>query len=90
MDVELLQADNELKAAKARLRRLCEVKSGGKLKVPEWLHDAWKSGDKTAMASAYKSAGFDKDRCFLVLCVFVFGHAVAVNSQPPPPPRRTS
>ncbi|CAJ1358888.1 unnamed protein product [Effrenium voratum] len=49
-----------MRAAKARLRRLCETKSNGKLKVPAWLHEAWKSGDKGAMAEAYKQTGYNK------------------------------
>lgn len=49
---------------KARLRRLCERKKGGKLNVPEWLHDAWKSGDHLSMALDYEKSGFDKEQCF--------------------------
>ena len=52
------QNNNELLAAKARLRR--QPKSAGKLKVPEWMHEAWKTGDKTALAQTYKNVGFDK------------------------------
>ena len=70
MAKEVEDAEKEMRAAKARLRRLCETKSNGKLKVPAWLHEAWKSGDKGAMAEAYKQTGYDKDfgecfRCFL-------------------------
>ncbi|CAJ1377377.1 unnamed protein product [Effrenium voratum] len=50
MAKEVEDAEKEMRAAKARLRRLCETKSNGKLKVPAWLHEAWKSGDKGAMA----------------------------------------
>ncbi|CAJ1452802.1 unnamed protein product [Effrenium voratum] len=38
-DAAAQAAEKELKAAKARLRRLCEEKKNGKIKVPEWLHD---------------------------------------------------
>ncbi|CAJ1430127.1 unnamed protein product [Effrenium voratum] len=61
MAKEVEDAEKEMRAAKARLRRLCETKSNGKLKVPAWLHEAWKSGDKGAMAEAYKQTGYDKD-----------------------------
>ena len=47
--------------SRQRLRRLCELKSGGKLKVPEWMDEAWKTGDKTALAQTYKNVGFEKD-----------------------------
>lgn len=49
---------------KAKLRRLCELKKGNKLNVPQWLHDAWKSGDHLSMALEYQNSGFDKEWCF--------------------------
>lgn len=52
------QEENRLKA---KLRRLCDVKSGGRLQVPEWMHQKWKTGDHTAMALAYQKCGCNKD-----------------------------
>ena len=49
---------------KARLRRLCEEKAGGKLQVPEWLHQQWKTRDHMEMALEYEKCGFDKDHLF--------------------------
>ena len=49
-------------ALKMKLRRLCELKKGGRLQVPTWLHEAWKKGDHLAMATQYQKANFDKDR----------------------------
>ena len=50
-------------ALKAKLRRLCELKKGKKLQVPEWLHKKWveENGNHLEMALAYKKANFDKD-----------------------------
>lgn len=50
-------------ALKAKLRRLCELKKGKKLQVPEWLHKKWveEKGNHLEMAMAYKNANFDKD-----------------------------
>ena len=50
-------------ALKAKLRRLCELKKGKKLQVPEWLHKKWleEKGNHREMALAYKNANFDKD-----------------------------
>ena len=51
----------EENALKAKLRRLCEKKSGGRLQVPQWLHDEWLNGDHLTMARQYQSCNFDKD-----------------------------
>ena len=51
----------EQKALKARLRRLCEEKAGGKLKVPAWLHEQWKTRNHLEMALEYQQCGFDQD-----------------------------
>ena len=48
-------------ALKAKLRRLCEMKRGGKLNVPLWAHEQWKGGNHLELARQYESAGFDKD-----------------------------
>lgn len=50
-------------ALKAKLRRLCELKKGKKLQVPEWLHKKWleEKGNHLEMAMAHKNANFDKD-----------------------------
>ena len=60
-----VHADKDAKdraAAKARLRRLCEEKANGKLQVPQWLHDKWRSGeDLLGMAIELEEAGRNKD-----------------------------
>ena len=59
-----LSKDQKTKAAlKARLRRLCELKKGGKLNVPEWLHKKWRddSGNHLDMALEFQKANFNKD-----------------------------
>ena len=48
-------------ALKARLRRLCEPKKGGRLQVPQWLHDMWKSGDHLKLAQESQSCNFNKE-----------------------------
>ena len=48
-------------ALKARLRRLCEPKKGGRLQVPQWLHDMWKSGDHLKLAQEFQSCNFNKE-----------------------------
>ena len=48
-------------ALKARLRRLCEAKKGGRLQVPQWLHDMWKSGDHLKLAQEFQSCNFNKE-----------------------------
>ena len=53
---------------KAKLRRLCEKKKNGRLNVPVWLHDAWRSGDHLEMANQFEKVGFDKE--LRVLCWF--------------------
>ena len=47
-------------ALKGKLRRLCERKVDGKLKVPEWLHDEWRNGDHLAMAKQLEACNFDQ------------------------------
>ena len=51
----------EENALKAKLRRMCEKKKGGKLNVPEWLHKEWLNGDHLTMAKQFESCGFDKE-----------------------------
>ena len=51
----------EENALKAKLRRMCEKKKGGKLQVPEWLHEEWLNGDHLTMARQLESCGFDKE-----------------------------
>ena len=46
---------------KARLRRQCELKKGGKLLVPSWVHEMWKSGNKDELAETFASVGFNRD-----------------------------
>lgn len=48
-------------ALKARLRRLCEPKKGGRLQVPQWLHDMWKPGDHLKLAQEFQSCNFNKE-----------------------------
>lgn len=57
----LVNCDKEENAIKAKLRRLCEEKKDGSLKVPQWLHDEWKTGkDHLRMARQFRSCNFDK------------------------------
>ena len=46
---------------KAKLRRACEVKKNGKMTVPVWLHEMWKSSNKDHMAERFEKCGFDTD-----------------------------
>ena len=57
---KLTSTSQDEQAIKAKLRRLCELKKGGKLQVPQWLHDEWKAGDHLAMARELEACGFDK------------------------------
>ncbi len=54
-----------------RLRRLCERKPSGKLKVPENIHNMWKRGghDRQELLHMLEEAGFEEDWCVLCLCV---------------------
>ena len=54
-------------ALKARLRRLCELKKGGKLQVPTWMHKMWEEGDKTDLAMRLEQCGFDKEQLVFIL-----------------------
>ena len=55
-------------AKKARLRRLCERKSSGKLKVPEEVHEMWLKGGfaRDELCKILEESGWEKDRlaCF--------------------------
>ena len=62
-----VQHTKEDNALKDKLRLLCEQKKGGKLQVPQWLHDQWRTGDHGAMAREFQSCGFDKDHASLIL-----------------------
>lgn len=46
---------------KARLRRQCEKKPNGKLLVPVWVHDMWRTGNKDELAEKLEECNFDKD-----------------------------
>ena len=52
-----------LRAAKARIDRMCCPKSKRKdLEVPSWLVDEWKkSGNRTAMAQVLQAENFEKE-----------------------------
>lgn len=65
-----VSANQEENALKQKLRRLCEVKTGGRLQVPQWLHDEWRNGDHLAMAKEYQACGFDKATSLPPLLVF--------------------
>ena len=52
--------NQEENALKQKLRRLCEPKKGGRLQVPEWLHDEWRHGDHLALARQYQACNFNK------------------------------
>ena len=64
-----------------RLRRLCERKPSGKLRVPEHIHAMWKRGghDRQELKCMLEEAGWDEDWC---VCVFVcmFGYVTYVCS----------
>ena len=55
------QFAKEENALKAKLRRLCEMKSGGRLQVPEWLHNEWKNGDHMKLARQFEACNFSKE-----------------------------
>ena len=46
---------------KARLRRQCEKKPNGKLLVPVWVHDMWRTGNKDELAEKLEECKFDRD-----------------------------
>lgn len=48
--------------ADGRLRRLCEVKPSGKIKVPQEVHDAWKSGgySRQSLMDLFLQCGMDE------------------------------
>ena len=50
-------------AKKQRLRRLCERKGQGKLKVPEKIHEMWRQGGHTRdeLCAMLEEANYDKD-----------------------------
>lgn len=74
----LSQDDKCKNALKAKLRRMCERKSEGRLSVPEWLHEQWKTRDHLEMAlvsirkSKQTSCGYmiEIDRIYVWLSVF--------------------
>lgn len=49
---------------KAKLRRLCEKKTGDKLKVPQFVHDRWRAGNHMQMALDLQSVNFNKELVF--------------------------
>ena len=53
----IVKEDN---AIKAKLRRLMEPKADGTLKVPQWLHDQWRTCDHLQMARQFQSCNFEK------------------------------
>ena len=55
-----VQKNKEDNALKAKLRRLCEPKKNGKLQIPAWLHEEWKTGDHLTLARQYQACNFDK------------------------------
>ena len=64
-----------INARKAKLRRLCERKRGGKLQVPLWLHQQWRDGDHGSMSLELQKCGWDKDmscHLFLGSCIGFF------------------
>lgn len=65
----MMHAYKEEAAIKAKLRRLCEKKKNGALKVPQWLHDEWLQGDHLKMARQLQSCNFDKDPLYLNLLI---------------------
>ena len=67
-------------AARGRLRRFCEEKAGGRLQVPEWLHNKWKA-DQTGLLKVFQECGYDKDpgpfpcaaTTYASICLFPIG-----------------
>ena len=51
-------------AKRQRLRRLCERKGRGNLKVPEQIHKMWLEGghSRDQLLEIFEDSGFDKDR----------------------------
>lgn len=56
--------EKEKNKLKAKLRRLCEKKRGGKLNVPQHVHDRWREGNHLDMALQWQSVGFSKEPSF--------------------------
>ena len=53
---------------------MCEVKAGGKIQVPDWMHKLWLNCDKGKLAKEFESVDFNKDGGFecLLLCSGVY------------------
>lgn len=62
-DGEQSEAELSLAAKEARLRRLCEQKPSGKIKVPLEIHEMWKKGgvSREELLGMLEDAGWDKD-----------------------------
>lgn len=58
-----------IEAKRARLRRLCEMKPSGKIKVPAEVHERWKtctSAERDAMVEEFENADWNKDTSLVV------------------------
>ena len=62
-DSEIGEPELSLAAKEARLRRLCEQKPSGKIKVPMEIHTAWKQGgvSREQLLQMLESSDWDKD-----------------------------
>lgn len=59
-----LHKERLLRAAKARIDRMCRSHSRRKeLDVPEWLKKEWQSGDKGQIARQLQDANFNRVTC---------------------------
>lgn len=85
MDGEHKAAFARYKMVDARLRRLCERKKSGKLKVPEAVHKAWAQGgsERDNLRALLEQAEFDQDSsrggqctshisCTFLNCVYIY------------------
>ena len=61
------------KMVDARLRRLCERKGSGKLKVPQAIHDAWAAGGKQRDELRALLEEYDFDQDSKLICVQMLG-----------------
>ena len=74
------QYAKEENALKAKLRRLCEVKKGGRLQVPDWLHNEWKNGDHMKLARQFEACNFSKETITQTFfCINAFQVSISID-----------
>ena len=69
----VLLQEKLLRAAKARIHRMCQEKTKRKdLQAPKWLVDEWANGNKTSIARVLQEENFDRvirlHLLFMFLC----------------------